>query len=625
MKKLILLILVFVSCQMTFAQSPDGFKYQAVVRDDAGLILADQAVGFEITILQGSPTGTSVYQETFDETTNSYGLVSLDIGNGTVASGDFTTIDWGAGPYFMAVALDPTGGTAYDALGTSELLSVPYAMYARTAENTDDADADPANELNTGLELDGTDLNLTDGGGTLSVDLSSLTDGDLDTDPANELNTGLELDGTDLNLTDDGGTLTADLSSLTEDETNELIEVFEISDDSLRITEAGTVYSIALADLSGGDWIVSGDNIYNPNSGYVGIGTEDPASMLHVLDTLEAADTIGARINIVSLDGTADIDGLYVDLDAPLSQNSSAIRGSSINDGDANFNRGVYGLAFGNSFVNRGLQGEATGQTDGQAIFGMISFGTVAPAGGASLDNYGAYGIAEGSTNFNVGSIGVSRGDFGINNYGVFGSSSTVGGTNNYGVYGTASDGTNNFAGFFDGDVTITGDLDVTGTLSKGGGTFKIDHPLDPENKYLVHSFVESPDMMNIYNGNITTNSDGYATVELPDYFSAANKEFRYQLTVIGTFAQAIVKEKISGNTFVIQTNEPNVEVSWQVTGVRSDKWSDANRIEPELEKEKKGTYLHPELYNQSPEKSENFEHIDEKNSPASKAPEQNK
>ena len=88
------------------------------------------------------------------------------------------------------------------------------------------------------------------------------------------------------------------------------------------------------------------------------------------------------------------------------------------------------------------------------------------------------------------------------------------------------------------------GDVSVSGTLTKGGGSFKIDHPLDPANKYLSHSFVESPDMMNIYNGNVTTDANGEATVALPAYFAALNRAFRYQLTVIGQFAQAIVATK---------------------------------------------------------------------------------
>ncbi|HZU27273.1 MAG TPA: hypothetical protein VFA04_17230, partial [Bryobacteraceae bacterium] len=115
--------------------------------------------------------------------------------------------------------------------------------------------------------------------------------------------------------------------------------------------------------------------------------------------------------------------------------------------------------------------------------------------------------------------------------------------------------------------------------LSKGGGSFRIDHPLDPENKYLYHSFVESPDMMNVYNGNVITDRKGYATVTLPDYFEALNRDYRYQLTVIGVFAQAIVARKIEKNRFVIRTDKPDVEVSWQVTGIRHDAWANEHRI----------------------------------------------
>ncbi len=146
--------------------------------------------------------------------------------------------------------------------------------------------------------------------------------------------------------------------------------------------------------------------------------------------------------------------------------------------------------------------------------------------------------------------------------------------------------------------VTIT-NLDVTTSFSKPSGTFKIDHPLDPANKYLYHSFVESPDMMNIYNGNITTDSEGFATVTLPDWFEALNKDFRYQLTVIGQFAQAIVASEIESNQFQIRTNLPNVKVSWQVTGIRHDAFADAHRIQTEVEKapQDRGHYLHPELF----------------------------
>lgn len=136
------------------------------------------------------------------------------------------------------------------------------------------------------------------------------------------------------------------------------------------------------------------------------------------------------------------------------------------------------------------------------------------------------------------------------------------------------------------GNVEVFGNLFVNGNISKGGGTFRIDHPQYPDTKYLYHSFIESPDMMNIYNGNVETNENGEAEVQLPDYFESLNMEFRYQLTCIGTFAQAIVYKEIEDNTFVIKTNEPNVKVSWQVTGIRKDDYANDNRVQVEVNKE---------------------------------------
>jgi trimeric autotransporter adhesin len=180
-------------------------------------------------------------------------------------------------------------------------------------------------------------------------------------------------------------------------------------------------------------------------------------------------------------------------------------------------------------------------------------------------------------------------------------------GTNGGSFYTSSPDGaavvgvneaSDSVAAYFGGNVTITG------SLSKGSGSFKIDDPLDPANKYLYHSFVESPDMMNVYNGNVRTNQRGLAVVVLPDYFEALNRDFRYQLTVIGQFAQAIVAKEISGNRFTIRTNRPGVKVSWQVTGIRHDAYADAHRIPTEVEKpsQEQGRYLHPELFGAPPE-----------------------
>jgi hypothetical protein len=136
MEKIFLSLVAFVTISLSsLGQSPEGFKYQAVVRNSSNAILSNQAVGLRMTILQGTASGTSVYSETFSATTNTNGLVNIEIGNGSVLSGTFSTINWANGPYFIETAVDATGGTAYSVMGTSQLMSVPYALYAKTSGN----------------------------------------------------------------------------------------------------------------------------------------------------------------------------------------------------------------------------------------------------------------------------------------------------------------------------------------------------------------------------------------------------------------------------------------------------------------------------------------------------------
>lgn len=135
------------------------------------------------------------------------------------------------------------------------------------------------------------------------------------------------------------------------------------------------------------------------------------------------------------------------------------------------------------------------------------------------------------------------------------------------------------------GNMIVTGNLQVLQSVSKAGGSFKIDHPLAPEEKYLYHSFVESPERLNIYSGNVETNGSGEVWVTLPEYFEALNEDFRYQLTCIGTFSQAIVAEEIRDGRFLIRTDKPYVKVSWQVTGNRRDAWAKENPLIPEVPK----------------------------------------
>ncbi|MBX2947589.1 MAG: hypothetical protein KF725_17295 [Cyclobacteriaceae bacterium] len=205
------------------------------------------------------------------------------------------------------------------------------------------------------------------------------------------------------------------------------------------------------------------------------------------------------------------------------------------------------------------------GINNGNAASGIGVWGSHAAGG------YGLYGTA------------------GTNGYGVVASSSGTG----YAVWGINGSATG-YAGYFSGRVN------VTGALSKGSGTFKIDHPLDPANKYLYHSFVESPDMKNIYDGVVSLDASGRAEVILPEWFEALNKDFRYQLTCMGGHAPVFVEREISGNRFSIAGGTPGMKVSWQVTGIRKDPYAEKNRVKVEENKpdHERGKYLYPEAYN---------------------------
>jgi hypothetical protein len=337
----------------------------------------------------------------------------------------------------------------------------------------------------------------------------------------------------------------------------------------------------------------------------VGIGTSTPSSKLYVVGEVGGDNSGTSSSTILALGVTANNFG-----------SGRSVGGNFYGLGSGEgIHMGLKSHAGGSTADNRGIWASASANSG--SAYGVFGFGEIVSDGsgtahGAYCNSYnfgtgdcrGVYAYAQASSGdaFGAKLAAVRFGGAG-SNYGVFASASTSGGVN-YGVYGTASSGTTNWAGYFSGNVH------VTGTLSKGAGSFKIDHPLDPENKYLSHSFVESPDMMNVYNGNITTDAVGQANIELPEYFSALNKDFRYQLTVIGQFAQAIISNEITGNQFSILTDKPNVKVSWQVTGVRKDAFAEANRIQVEVAKpdNERGRYLHPKAFGLGEELDINYE-----------------
>jgi hypothetical protein len=316
-------------------------------------------------------------------------------------------------------------------------------------------------------------------------------------------------------------------------------------------------------------------NIWDGPNGNVGIATTSPSAKLDVNGTalIRSNATVNGSLiagPITATSSSSGGTGVYAHAGSSTGSNGVIAVGAT---GVAGYTTVAGSIAlYGNAGDSSGSNGVV-----GYGGTGLAGYATVA----GSIGVYGNGGNSSGSNGV-VGPTGVWGNSTGTGaNVGVSGTSgsggtgvSRSGGT--YGVYGTSGAGgigggfynTSNgdalfaynqsggYAGFFDGDV------DVDGNLSKAGGSFKIDDPPDPANKYLYHSFVESPDMMNIYNGNVTTDVQGHAVVQLPEWFETLNRDFRYQLTVIGQFAQAIVASEVSKHQFTIKTDKPNVKVS---------------------------------------------------------------
>jgi hypothetical protein len=386
---------------------------------------------------------------------------------------------------------------------------------------------------------------------------------------------------------------------------------------------------------------IGDSNISEDDSGKIGIGTATPTSPLTVQGMIETTlggykfpdGTVQTTAGIASVFRDATLKGngtqgspLGIAVPLTLSGarefgnilvvNNTQSRGDGILANAGSGGDGMRGRGGNADFGGTGMVGE------GGASNGFFPGGSgVVGLGGDSTTRQGGAGVIGngGESSDDQGGTGVAgQGARGINGNGGIGLRALGGSSGGPGTRGGnglevvkgfgVNGGVDGLAGNFLGNIQVFGNVNVTGTLSKGGGSFKIDHPLDPENKYLSHSFVESPDMMNIYNGNITTDQSGRAVIDLPAYFGALNRDFRYQLTVVGQFAQAIVAEEVKDNRFVIQTSVPGVKVSWQVTGIRQDAWANKNRIPVEEVKpeRERGSYLHPEAFGKDEERSIN-------------------
>jgi hypothetical protein len=214
MKNLIFIIsFCCLHAMSSFSQSPQGFRYQGVARKANGDLIKNQNIGLRLSILKGGPSGGAVYIENHTVPTGDLGVFSLTVGQGSVQSGSFSSVDWGTDSYWLNTELDPDGGSNYVSLGATQILSVPYALHASTVSDKDDADADPANELQS-LSKSGNVVSLSKNGGSFTDAVD-----DADADPGNELQS-LQLSGQNLEISKGNSVDLSAIGSKWKDETN---------------------------------------------------------------------------------------------------------------------------------------------------------------------------------------------------------------------------------------------------------------------------------------------------------------------------------------------------------------------------------------------------------------------
>lgn len=418
MKTFTSILLLVAATFIASAQTPQKFNYQGVARNSAGNVIPNQNIGLQVTIHHSSPTGITVMQETHVTTTNDFGLFNLVIGDGTPTFADMSAISWAGGVYYIEIGLDAAGGSNYQSMGTSQLLSVPYALYAETAANPGPVGpigpqgpvgpAGPAGSANASGTLnriskftpDGSSLgnsiitennNLISVGGYPNWDKLEVADG-------NATNDVLDLLGlVRTNSTAGGGDgIGGALTFWNEVSNNAMTKAARISgllEDAVLPTTGGALNIETLRSTG----LTSA--IYVNQSGNVGINTTTPTSHLDVLGSSNVTTPIISAFT--TYQGNVDV---------------RAVEGNSVTaDG--------YGIGVSGAGGYYGLRGEAAA---------------------------GSYtGAADGIYCTSTGTAGTR--------VGIFATASNPGGNAAYGVQGTASGASSNYAGYFSGNVYSTG------------------------------------------------------------------------------------------------------------------------------------------------------------------------
>lgn len=551
-----------------YAQVPQAFNYQGVARDASGTAMPSTNIGLRFSILHGSPVGPADYVETHSLTTNVHGLFTVQVGSGSVVSGTFSGIQWGGGSKYMKVEMDAAGGTNYTVMGTSQLISVPYALYADSSATPGPAGPQgpqgPPGPAPTGSANQTIRYGTNGWEGTSSLWNDGTNLGVGTTSPAAKL---------DVN----GTTRTTGLTIPTGASNGHILTSDATGNASWQAPAAGGGDLDDAYDFGG----AGQGRIITADAGAVQINTS--GSNPHGIDVnVNAANGIGVESNVtmtgsVGLKATStNASNTFSSVQAETNSSSTAVAAVvGHSDGAAN---GVAGQVASTATAQQAVYGSNLRTNGGHGVRGIGLNGVVGET------NYQS-GFAVYGENFDQLSTGNGIGTAGKGFYGVVGEDKYLGTVSGaYGVY-------------------CNGALAATGTKS-----FQIDHPHDPSNKYLRHFAAESNEVLNMYRGNVQLDANGEATVTLPHYFEDINKNYSYHLTPIGGFAQLYIKEKISNGQFKVAGGNANMEVSWMVMAERNDELLQQNphmrAVELQKGKRHQGKYLMPYLYGQPKEKA---------------------
>lgn len=598
---LILAINMFMFLSMK-AQTPQSFKYQSVLRNNSGEVLQNQPVGVRVSIHTGTSGGTVVYREIFSETTNQFGLLNLEIGTGTPVTGTFTGINWHNGSKFIELEVDASGGTNYISIGTSQLLSVPYALFAEEDGdwNVDGSNINCAVAGNVGIGTSSplTKLHVVNNSNTALYSISNTSYGIIGESGGSyyagvqgrATNAGAiglyghnQFGGTALRAYSNGGLAGYFEGNVTIDD-NLGIGIMNPVNCRVQVAGSGNYDGIIrLANIATGgaeffmgptndSWSAGGGKFLMGHgapssgnvdltidaSGRVGIGTTSPQNLLEVNGTT----LIGTAAKGVRMRNT----GAVVDIES---------LGASL---ALNYQTGF------NTVMN--------------VVSGNVGIGTANP-------NYKLEVYAAANSNAIFGHSDNSIGVHGFSSTNVAVYAQSASGT---GLFGQSSTGN---AGYFSGNVHITG------SLSKGGGSFLIDHPSDPENKLLRHNFVESPENLLIYRGKVQLDNTGTGYVVLPEYFADLTDEGNASIhtTPVGRPFLTGCEWDEGYISFTVY-GEPNRAVFWEVLADRDDPV--IHEIGRPVEEMKgpenpycdKGLLLYPKAYGYPESKSRDYHFI---------------